>query len=144
VTGGSDAGCAIIAEAHGPERLPLPLLRPVDRTSKILWSIAADPKPSDAASVSAAGNSMLSEDLWKHEAPMQRAVSWIGGIFCAIGVALIAASIVMNFFGLEASYNFGDPAKYQLYLVPFWQIGLAAVATGCVFRLSSRSDQTLR
>jgi hypothetical protein len=87
---------------------------------------------------------MLSEDLWKHEAPMQRAVSWIGGIFCAIGVALIAASIVMNFFGLEASYNFGDPAKYQFYLVPFWQIGLAAVATGCVLRLSSRSDQTLR
>jgi hypothetical protein len=75
---------------------------------------------------------------------MQRAVSWIGGIFCTIGVALIAASIVMNFFGLETSYNFGDPEKYQFYLVPFWQIGLAAVAIGCVFRLSSRSDQTLR
>jgi hypothetical protein len=75
---------------------------------------------------------------------MQRAVSWIGGIFCTIGIALIAASIVMNFFGLETSYNFGDPEKYQFYLVPFWQIGLAAVAIGCVFRLSSRSDQTLR
>jgi hypothetical protein len=75
---------------------------------------------------------------------MQRAVSWIGGIFCTIGVALIAASIVMNFFGLVASYNFGDPAKYQFYLVPFWQIGLAAVAIGCVFLLSSRADRTLR
>lgn len=75
---------------------------------------------------------------------MQRAVFWIGGIFFTIGVALIAASIVMNFFGLEASYNFGDPAKYQFYLVPFWQIGLAAVAIGCVFLLSSRPHRTLR
>jgi dipeptide/tripeptide permease len=75
---------------------------------------------------------------------MQRAISWMGGAFCTIGVVLIAASIVMNFFGLEATYNFGDPAKYQFYLVPFWQIGLAAVAIGCVFLLSSRRGQTLR
>jgi amino acid transporter len=74
---------------------------------------------------------------------MQRTAFWIGTIFCVIGLALVLASIVMNYFGLEASYNFGDPAKYQFFLVPFWQIGLAITAIGCVFLLSSRALRTL-
>ena len=65
---------------------------------------------------------------------MRKAFLWIGGVLCGIGVALIVASVVMNQLGLAASYNFGDPAKFQFVLVPFWQIGLgiAVVGTACV------------
>jgi hypothetical protein len=47
-----------------------------------------------------------------------------------IGIALIAANGVMSYIGLGASYNFGDPAKFEFILVPFWQIGLAVAAVG--------------
>jgi hypothetical protein len=30
----------------------------------------------------------------------------------------------MIYMGLGASYNLGDPTKFQFVLVPFWQIGL--------------------
>jgi len=32
--------------------------------------------------------------------------------------------------GLSASYNFGDPAKFQFILVPLSQIGLAIAVLG--------------
>jgi hypothetical protein len=69
---------------------------------------------------------------------MQQILRWIGGLFCVIGVALIAANLLMNYQGLGASYNFGDPEKFQFILVPFWQIGVAAGVIGGACWLSSR------
>jgi hypothetical protein len=66
---------------------------------------------------------------------MRRILQWLGWSFCAFGVALIGAYVAMSHKGLAASYNFGDPAKFQFILVPFWQIGLAIVVAGgaCLF-----------
>ena len=58
-----------------------------------------------------------------------------------IGIALIAANVVLNYKGLGASYNFGDPARFEFILVPFWQIGLATAAIGaaCLWAVRGRS-----
>jgi hypothetical protein len=69
---------------------------------------------------------------------MQKTLLWLGWLFCVIGAALIAANLVMSFMGLGASFNFGDPAKFQFILVPFWQIGLAIAAIGGACLLVSR------
>ena len=69
---------------------------------------------------------------------MQRILQWLGWLFCAVGVALIGANFMMTYRGLTASFNFGDPAKFQFILVPFWQIGLAIVAVGGTCLLASR------
>jgi hypothetical protein len=69
---------------------------------------------------------------------MQKTLLWLGGLFFSIGATLIAANLVMSFMGLGASYNFGDPAKFQFILVPFWQIGLAIAAIGGACLLVSR------
>jgi hypothetical protein len=69
---------------------------------------------------------------------MPRAFFWIGGVLCAAGIVLIGANLVMNAMGLGASYNFGDPAKFEFILVPFWEIGLAVVAMGGACLLSGR------
>ena len=63
---------------------------------------------------------------------------WIGSLLCAVGVALLVASGVMTYMGLSASYNFGDPSKFQFVLVPFWQIGLAGVVAGGALLLAAR------
>ena len=55
---------------------------------------------------------------------MRKTFLWIGGVLCGLGAAVIVASLVMKVLGVDASYNFGDPAKFQFVLVPFWQIGL--------------------
>jgi hypothetical protein len=69
---------------------------------------------------------------------MRKALLWIGGVLCVIGVALIAANFVMSYMGLSASYNFGDPAKFEFMLVPFWQIGLAAALIGAACLWTAR------
>ncbi len=61
---------------------------------------------------------------------MQRLFRWLGWLFCVVGLALIGAYIVMTYRGLEATFNFGDPVKFEFILVPFWQIGLAGVVLG--------------
>jgi hypothetical protein len=72
---------------------------------------------------------------------MRTALRWLGGLLCVIGVALIAAYGVMSYMGLGASYNFGDPAKFQFILVPFWQIGLVVAAVGTAFLWASRQPR---
>jgi hypothetical protein len=64
------------------------------------------------------------------ERPMHRTLLWLGGLFCAIGGAVIAASLLLSVMGLGASYNFGDPTRFEFILVPFWQIELAIAAIG--------------
>ncbi len=63
---------------------------------------------------------------------MRRVLIWLGGLFLAAGLVLIAANVVMHFMGLSASYNFGDPNQFEFILVPFWQIGVALIALGAV------------
>ena len=61
---------------------------------------------------------------------MRNALLWLGSLLCGIGVTVIAAGVVLSYMGLSASYNFGDPAKFQFILVPLWQIGLAVAVLG--------------
>jgi hypothetical protein len=61
---------------------------------------------------------------------MRRTLRWLGWLFCAVGVALFATYFAMSHEGLTLSYNFGDPAKFQFILVPFWQIGLVILVLG--------------
>ena len=61
---------------------------------------------------------------------MRKTLLWLGGLLCGIGGTVIAASAVLSYMGFGASYNFGDPAKFQFVLVPLWQIGLAIVVLG--------------
>lgn len=69
---------------------------------------------------------------------MRKAFIWIGGLLCGIGAALIVASAVSSSTGVSPSYNFGNPAKFQFYLVPLWQIGCATAVAGGACLLASR------
>jgi hypothetical protein len=69
---------------------------------------------------------------------MRRTLVWVGTSLSGIGVAVIIASAVMRYMGYEPSYNFGDPAKFEFLLVPFWQMGLAIGVVGALCLLVSR------
>ena len=70
---------------------------------------------------------------------MRKTMIWVGSGLCAIGGAAIVVAGVMRYLGYEPSYNFGDPAKFEFVLVPFWQIGLAVVVIGALCLLVARS-----
>ena len=61
---------------------------------------------------------------------MRRLLLWLGFVFGSIGIAVTLVAAVMSYFGMSASYNLGDPTKFEFILVPFWQIGLAVAAAG--------------
>lgn len=63
---------------------------------------------------------------------MGRALAWIGRGCFAVGALLIAANVVMQIMGLSASYNIGDPSKFEFVLVSFWQVGAALVGVGAL------------
>jgi hypothetical protein len=69
---------------------------------------------------------------------MRKSLLWIGGLLCLVGVAVIVGSLVSSAMGLSPSFNFGDPAKFQFYLVPLWQIGCAVAIIGGALLLLSR------
>jgi hypothetical protein len=69
---------------------------------------------------------------------MRKSLLWIGGLLCLVGVAVIVGSLVSTSMGLNPSFNFGDPAKFQFYLVPLWQIGCAVAVIGGALLLLSR------
>jgi hypothetical protein len=69
---------------------------------------------------------------------MRKALLWIGGLLGGTGVALIAASVVLSHMGLAASYNFGDPAKFEFRLVPLWQIGAGVALVGLACLAATR------
>jgi hypothetical protein len=73
---------------------------------------------------------------------MRKTFFWIGGMLCAFGAAVIVASLVMKVMGVDASYNFGDPAKFQFVLVPFWQIGLGILILGGLCLAVSRRPKS--
>lgn len=55
-----------------------------------------------------------------------------------IGVLLIAANVVLHFMGLSASYNLGDPEKFEFILISFWHAGAALVCIGALLLLIGR------
>lgn len=69
---------------------------------------------------------------------MRKALLWIGGLFCAIGLALIAASAILTYMGLIASYNLGDPTKFEFVLVPLWLVGLGVGLLGVACLIGRR------
>jgi hypothetical protein len=75
---------------------------------------------------------------------MRRVLFWTGWVLCALGAAVVVASLIMKGFGVDASYNFGDPAKFQFVLVPFWQIGLAIAVLGGLCLLLARWVKSTR
>ena len=69
---------------------------------------------------------------------MRKSLLWVGALLCGTGIAVIIASAVMSYMGLNASYNLGDPTKFEFVLIPFWQIGLGAGVAGGGLPLRSR------
>jgi hypothetical protein len=69
---------------------------------------------------------------------MRTVLLWIGLLLCGGGTVLAAAGAFFTYRGVDASYNFGDPSKFEFILVPFWQIGLGIAAIGGVLALASR------
>lgn len=63
---------------------------------------------------------------------------WLGRVCLVVGVLLLAANVAMHFVGLSASYNIGDPSKFQFILISFWQIGIALMCIGAVSILAGR------
>ena len=73
---------------------------------------------------------------------MHKALRWFGLLLSAIGLGVIAVSVVMSYMGLNPSYNLGDPGKFEFILVPFWQIGLVVAAIGAVCVVASGKAHT--
>jgi len=69
---------------------------------------------------------------------MRKVWLWLGALMSGVGVAVIVAGAIANYMGLSASFNLGDPTKFQFVLIPFWQIGLVAAGAGAGCLLLSR------
>jgi hypothetical protein len=69
---------------------------------------------------------------------MRKLFSWLGVAGLAAGLLLIAANVIMHFMGVSASYNIGDPSKFEFRLISFWHIGLALACIGLLLGLVSR------
>ena len=66
---------------------------------------------------------------------LARIACWI---VLAIGVFFIAAQFMGLWLGAQPSINFGNPKKFEFILVPFWQLGLAALAASFILWLAKR------
>jgi hypothetical protein len=73
---------------------------------------------------------------------MRRTLVWLGALFALVAGLLVTASLVMSYLGYDASYNFGDAAKFEFVLVPVWQIGLAIGVVGALCLIASRRWHT--
>jgi predicted membrane channel-forming protein YqfA (hemolysin III family) len=69
---------------------------------------------------------------------MRTALLWLGRASLAAGLVFISANIVMYFMGLSASYNLGDPSKFEFFLLSFWHIGIALACIGMLLSLLAR------
>lgn len=66
----------------------------------------------------------------------------VGLLLGGAGAAIVVASAVLSYVGVDASYNFGDPTKFEFILVPFWQIGLVVAVLGGICLLASRRSKS--
>lgn len=63
-----------------------------------------------------------------------RVLLWISWVLIIFSVLLIIGHLVAFYMGMSASYNFGDPNKYEFFLVSFWKLSLGALIPGLVVR----------
>ncbi len=70
---------------------------------------------------------------------MRKLLIWLAGGSLLIGALLILANVVLHFMGISASYNIGDPAKYEFRLISFWHVGLALLGIGALLGLIVRN-----
>ena len=54
-----------------------------------------------------------------------------------LGVFFLACQVAGAFLGAKPSINFGDPAKFEFILYPFWQIGGVLLVVGLIVRMLS-------
>ncbi len=66
---------------------------------------------------------------------LSRLALWI---VTGIGVFYIAAQFMGMLLGAQPSINFGDARKFEFYLVPFWMLGVAALAGAGILHLLQR------
>ncbi len=59
-----------------------------------------------------------------------RVLLWTSWVLITVSALLIAGHLVAFYLGMSASYNFGDPGKYEFFLVSFWKLALGALLPG--------------
>lgn len=69
---------------------------------------------------------------------MNRVLRWLAGGSMVAGVLLLAANVVLHFMGLSASYNLGDPEKFEFVLISFWHVGVVLIVIGAILYLIGR------
>lgn len=69
---------------------------------------------------------------------MRKALLWLGVLLGVIGVGMVGVSLMAAQRGGSPSINLGDPAQFQFFLVPFWQIGLGVAVLGALILIVSR------
>lgn len=70
---------------------------------------------------------------------LKTTLKWTGGILLGLGGFFVIAQFMGMWLGVAPSINFGDSAKFEFILYPFWQIGLAGFAAGIVYWLTQKS-----
>ena len=65
-----------------------------------------------------------------------------GFLLGGVGIAIVVAVVVMQRMGMSASYNLGDPTKFEFVLIPFWQIGLGLIVIGGLCLMLARWPKT--
>ena len=66
---------------------------------------------------------------------LSRVALWV---VAGVGIFFLLAQGMGLWLGAQPSINFGDARKFEFILVPFWQLGLAALAGTVVLRLLQR------
>ena len=69
---------------------------------------------------------------------MTRMLRWLASGSMVIGVLLLVANAVLQFMGLSASYNLGDPEKFEFILISFWHVGAVLLSIGAILYLIGR------
>jgi hypothetical protein len=64
----------------------------------------------------------------------REAASWSGTLLIVIGLFFIACQGAGMLLGAAPAINFGDSAKYEFDLKPFWMVGLAFLIPGFFVR----------
>ena len=76
--------------------------------------------------------------LWTRTFEMRTTATWIGRLLVGAGVLLIGAHVLLAYYGITTSINFGDTDELQFTLVPVWQMGLVIAAMGAAIMAGAR------
>ena len=65
-------------------------------------------------------------------------VRWPALIAQAVGIFFIGGQFAGMWLQVSPTMNFGDAAKFQFHLIPFWAVGAVALLGGLLLRRFSR------